>query len=566
MKYFAVRERSTTRIPRRSATMNSLLTHARKLLSITCSILLLACASEENAVDKAGSGAIDSISSGTAVVAVLGDFESFNPVTSTHFTSDHIGKFMLFTPLITYDNNLQPAPALAERWELTDTSVTLLLRSDVKWHDGQPVTAKDVKFTFDIAKQPKSASLLASAFLNQVRSAVVRDPRTIHFTFEAPHAQALDGFFWAPIPQHLLGNVGAGELAQSSYNQQPVGNGPFRFGSWQKGQRLTLVANPNYPQALGGPPELEQVVFRVLSEPTTMTTELLNGSADVIGYTLLPEQAQQIQGERGARLEHVPSREFTFVAWNNTREPFTDARVRRALAMATNRGQMIQALLQGYGQAAHGMIPPWSPMYTATEGVPHNLPAARQLLAEAGWRDTNADGILDKRGKPLRFTLMTNSENRLRQDVVTMIQHQLQQIGAQADIRTAEFHTMLDQYKRREYDAVVSAWSLDAFRIDPTPLFSCAEARKQRSANRTGYCNPQADRLMQQALRTTDPAQAKQIWARFTELLQQDQPLTFLFWLEDLYGVGPRLENVEIDARGMLGNVARWRVRTGHER
>jgi peptide/nickel transport system substrate-binding protein len=497
---------------------------------------------------------------GTAVIAVSADFQSFNPVVNTHLTTDDVIKFMLFTPLIQYDEKLAPQPWLAESWQLSDSSVTFTLRSDVRWHDGQPVTAEDVKFTFDLAKDTTTGSLLGSAYLNMVESATVVDPRTIRFDFVAPHAQALDGFWWPPLPRHLLQGVTPAGLAQHAFNRRPVGSGPFRFTEWRPGQSLTLDANPDFPAGLGGRPNLDRVVWRVVPEATTMATELISGTADVIGYTLLPDQAQQIRQQegQGVELRHHPSREFTFIAWNNNHELFRDAAVRRALTMAVNREQIISALLQGFAVPAHGMIPPWSPMYTDIGALPFDPNQARQILQQAGWTDSNGDRVLDRGGRPFRFILLVNSANRLHQDMATVIQQQLAAVGVGVEVRTQEFQSMLQQYKARNYEAVIANWILDTFKVDPTPIFSCAQARIPNSANRTGYCNPQADALVEQGLRTTDAAQGKQTWERFSRMLQQDQPLTFLYWIEDLAGVGPRLRNVEMDARSKIANIRDW--------
>lgn len=527
-----------------------------RTLALLFAVLLAACGGD--AGDGGGTEAGKPVTGGTAIFDVLGQFQGFNPVTVTHSTSIEAGRYMLFTPLFRYDEDLQPQPYLAERWELTDTSVTFHLRPDVRWHDGPPVTAEDVKFTFDLAKNPETASLLGSAYLSQIESATVVDPRTIRFAFSAPHAQALDGFWWEPLPKHLLEGVPPAELAQAEFNRNPVGSGPFRFVRWDQGEQLVLEANPDFPAELGGRPRLDRVVFKVLAEPTAMVTELLNGSADVIGYTLLPDQAQQVQQAPGATLKHFPAREFWYVAWNNTREPFSDPRIRRAMAMAMNRPELIEGLLHGFGTPAHGMIPPWSPLYTPAEPLPYDPAQAKRLLAEAGWTDSDGDGIVDKDGRPLRFTLLTNTENRLRQDIATVLQQQLRQVGVATDVRTMEFQSMLQQFKARDYDAVISAWILDTFKVDPVPLFACAEARKANTANRTGYCNPRADRLIEQGLRASDAGQAKQTWAEFSQILQQDQPMTFLFWLEDLGGVGPRIQGVEMDVRSKLVSVHDW--------
>jgi peptide/nickel transport system substrate-binding protein len=536
---------------------------APRAFTIIGSLALLAACGGGGGGENGKGGSGGAGQGGTAIVGILGNVQSFNPVTNTASTVQDIERYMLFTPLVQFDEKLQPKPYLAESWTMDgDTGVTLKLRRDVKWHDGQPVTAEDVKFTFDLAKNPKATSgLVGSVYLTQVKSATVVDPYTIRFAFTNPHAQALEDFWWSPLPKHILGNVAPEQLTQHPFNQKPVGSGPFKFGEFRPTQSLVLEANPTFPAALGGRPKLDRVVFRMIPEATTLVTELLNGTADVIGWTLLPDQAAQVKSQsgNGYRLSNFPSREFYYVGWNNEREPFKDANVRRALGMAINKPQMIQGLLRGFGSPAHGVIPPWSPMYTnLSQADRYDPAAAKQLLAQAGWRDTNGDGIVEKNGRPLRFTLLTNSENQLRKDVAAFVQQQLKQVGADAQVRTIEFQTMLQQHKSREYDAVITGWVLDTFRVDPVALFSCAEARKKGSPNRTGYCNPQLDQLMETGMRTNDPAQGKATWAQFSQLLHQDQPMTTLFWIDDMAGIGRRIQNVQMDPRSKLVSVASW--------
>ncbi|HEV2149667.1 MAG TPA: peptide-binding protein [Longimicrobiaceae bacterium] len=536
---------------------------ASRLGWVAAALLLAACGGGDTGGGGAGGDAGSPQQGGTAVVGVRSDFGGFNPVTNSAAVTDDIIKHMLFTPLVQYDEKLNVQPYLAESWELTDTAVTFRLRDDVTWHDGRPVTAEDVKFTFDLAKNPESAAGIVGAYLPMVKSATVVDPRTIRFGFVAPHASPLEGFWWAPVPKHLLEGVAPSELSRAPYNLNPVGSGPFKFASWQQGQQLTLEANPQFPETLGGRPKVDRVVFRIVPEATTRMTELTNGAMDA-DLSILPAEGQQVK-ERGggAEIEQFPSREFTYVGWNNAREPFRDARVRRALAMSINREEIIQALMFGFAQPAGSVIPPFSPLNPGLEPLPFDPAAAKRLLQEAGWQDTNGDGILEKGGQPLRFTLITNAANQLYQDIATVIQRQLRQVGAQVEIRTLEFQTMLQQHKAREYDAILSNWSWDYFRPDPTPLFSCAEARKPQSPNRTGYCNPQADQLVETGLRASDAGRAKQIWTQFSQIVQQDQPLTPLYWTEELMGVGPRLQGVETDARGELVNAPEWWLRGG---
>lgn len=495
------------------------------------------------------------VQGGTAVVAVTSDFQAFNPVTNTALVTNEVINFMLFTPLIQFNENLEAVPALAESWEMTDSAVTFTLRDDVAWHDGRPVTADDVLFTFELAKNPESASLLGSAYLTMITDATVIDPRTIRFDFDGPHSQPLQAFWWPPLPRHLIGDAAPAELAQLPYNRQPVGNGPFRFVSWEAGQQVTLEAFEGYPEGLGGRPRLDRVVFRIIPEATTRQTEVLTGGVD-INHTVQPDEAEQMEASEDVRLISFPGREFLYIGWNNEVGPLADARVRRALGMAIDRAGLIDALMFGHAEPAAGMIPPWSPVNPGVEPMPYDTLAARQLLADAGYTP-GPGGILQRDGRPLRFSMLS-SEDRLRQDIGVVLQQQFRKVGADVQVRAVEFQTLLQQHRSRDYEAVISGWSLDTFRVDPSPLFSCEEARIPASANRAGYCNPAADELIEAGTRATDEARATEIWGDFSRILQQDQPITFLVWQEQMAAVGPRLQGVEMDVRGKFRSAQDW--------
>jgi peptide/nickel transport system substrate-binding protein len=204
------------------------------------------------------------------------------------------------------------------------------------------------------------------------------------------------------------------------------------------------------------------------------------------------------------------------------------------------------------------ILPPISPLAPELQPIPYDPAGAKALLAEAGWTDSNRDGVLDQAGRPLRFTILTNAANQLLQDIATVVQEQLKAAGVDAQIRTLEFQTLLQQHRARDYEAVLSNWGWDYFRPDPTPLFSCAEAERPSSPNRAGYCNPRADQLMEAGLRELDAARARTSWGQYSQILQQDQPITPLYWNVDLTATGPTLQGVTTDARGQLVSVSRW--------
>lgn len=524
------------------------------LLSVLVSIALPACG---EAAFEAGAG--------TVVVGVRNDFGAFNPIINSDLYTGELINFALFTPLVQYDSGLNVVPYLAESWvEQGDTAVLFRLRRDVRWHDGRPVTASDVAFTFDRAKAPASASLLAFAFLPDVTAAEVVDSFTVRFRYSRPHAQSLEDFWWAPVPRHLLEEVPPAELRNAPFNRDPVGSGPFRFAEWRSGERLVLERNPDFPEALGGPPLTGRLMLRIVPEASTLLAELITGSIQV-DVPVLPDQVERIRAQGGLRLFAYPGRTVYYVGWNHARLPFEDARVRRALALAIDRRTIIDALLQGQGTIATGPIPPWSPVHPPDVAPLEHAPdVARQILDSAGWQDRDGDGIReDRSGTPLRFTLLA-SDDQLRRSVVEVLRSQFEQIGAAATIRLVEFQTMIEAHRERDFDAIFTNWILDNFRVASAPfaLFHSSQADEPRSANRSSVRDPVLDDLIDRGGASTDPQEQKRIWREFTLRLQEEQPVTFMFWLNELAAAATSLEGIVMDPRGELLTLPRWtRVR-----
>lgn len=513
---------------------------------------LLACGGGD------GTGRANEGKGGTVTVGMRTDFQPINPVTAGDQYTIELINYALFTPLIQYDEKLQARPYLADSWDMSDTAVTFHLRKDVRWHDGKPVTAEDVKFTFDMAKDDATGSLIGSAYLPMVKSAEVVDSYTIHFRFVEPHAQAIEDFWWAPAPKHLLQGVAAAEMRNAAYNRAPVGSGPFKFSQWQANQRLVVERNPDFPEALGGPANLDRVVLRIIPEPSTMLTELLTGGVQV-DVPVAPDQTRQIKQNRSIEFFGFPGKTVYYIGWNNKRPPFNSANVRRAMAMAIDRKEIIDALLFGQGSPAISTVPPWHPLYPRdVQPLAYDIAGAGKLLDSEGWKDRNGDGVREKGGRPLRFTLMT-SENPLNRSVVEVIQSQLKKIGVDAQIRTLEFQTLLTQHKARDFDAVFTSWVLDNFQMASAPaaLMHSKLATVPNSTNRSAISIPELDRLIDAAARATTEEQARPIWRDMTNVLQREQPLTFVYWLNELAasrGVG----GVQMDPRGELLTIGKW--------
>lgn len=491
---------------------------------------------------------------GTAVVALLSDFDAFNQFVSTTFETGEVMRRILYTPLVALDEDMNYVPYLAESMALSEDGLTLTftLRPEATWHDGEPLTAEDVVWSTNMYMDPELAyaNLQYFQFVDRVEAT---DEHTVVFHFTEPHSDAYADFLeWQPMPKHLLEDVPVSEMRSAPFNQNPVGSGPFRFVSWTLNQQAVFEA---YEDFFLGRPNLDRVVFRIIPDQTTQLTELLTGRIDYV-RGLPPAEAETVEESPNARLISYPGRSYVYLAWNTRNPLFESAAVRRALTMAINRQEIVDALLYGFGEVARTDVMPFQWQYMEDlEPLPYDPEQAREILAEAGWADSDGDGILDRNGRPFRFTLETNQGNDLREDILVIVQNNLSQIGIDAQPRLAEFNTLIDRLQNKDFDAAVSGWSVD-FKFDPTETFGCEGG----VYNFPSYCDEEADRAVRQALVTIDPEEARPLWEQYQETVARDQPYTFLYYLNERIGASNRLQGVVADARGYMVSVADWYI------
>ena len=492
---------------------------------------------------------------GTAIVGVGSDFDVFNELATTSALGDQFIGHVLFQNLLVYDKDLNYAPALADSfWVAEDgLSASFRIRDGVRWHDGRQVTVDDVVWSFEMSKLDETAYPERQA-LEYVARAERVDDRTVRFHFTGLHAEPLADFmYWTPMPKHLLEDVPPAKMINAPFNRQPVGNGPFRFVSWRANEQVVMEANEDY---WAGRPYLDRVVFRVIPEPATAITELLSGGIDLY-RNVPPSDMARLEASDAAQPLSWPTLGFTFLMFN-LREPiFQDVRVRRALTMATDRRSLVDGLVQGYGEISTG--PAASMQWERNEALepwPFDLAAAKGLLADAGWLDTDGDGILDKDGRPLRFEMTTNTDNILRRDILVALQSQFRAVGADARARSVEFNTMVDHWMSGEFDTVVAGWDL-YLRFDPTQLFETGAPY-----NGGAYSNPRIDELLRQARTTLDRAEAAPLWDEFLQIVHDEQPYIFLIADHERWGASRRLRGVEPagapNAYAPLASIARW--------
>ena len=461
----------------------------------------------------------------TQLAAVLGReyFSSFQPRPHISVTPsiDEMGLDALATELL---------PATEH-----NPIIEFRLRSGVKFHDGQEVTAKDVKFTYEAIMDPKNLSPRVSDY-EPVKDIQVMDSRSVRVVYKRLYSPAVGTWAMGLLPEHLLNeeklrqealrsgkDPAAFSMRQSEFNRQPVGCGAFIFREWKSDQYIAL---DRFPEFFEGAPNYKRYMYRIIPDLLTQEMEFYAGTID--SYGVQPYQVARLSDD--PRFQHFSgtSYAYSYIGYNMRRAPFDDPRVRRALGMAINVDSIIDFVLYQQGERTTGPFLKQTEYYNhAIAPVPYDPEGALKLLAEAGWQ-RNADGRLEKNGQKLQFTLITNSGNDIRKSILAIAQDAWKQIGI--DVRTdlVEWSVFIkERINKLDFDAVVLGWSMG---IDPDlyQIWHSSQSGPQQ-LNFVGYHNPVADDLIIRIRQEYDFDRRVELCHRLHAIIAADQPYTFLY-------------------------------------
>ncbi len=518
----------------------------------------------------------------------IGDASNLIPILVTDSASGDITG-LVYNGLVKYDKDINIVGDLADCWEIesadkhlvygdcdkyqakveeektstapveaenTDAfSLTFHLRQGVKFHDGVECTAEDVMFTYQSLIDPKVPTPYRGNYV-MVKKAEVLDKYTFRVTYDKPFAPALISWGMGILPKHLLQGK---DITKSPLTRHPIGTGPYKFVQWRTGDKIVLESNHDYFE---GRPYIDRYIYRIIPDRATMFLELRAGGIDSMGLEPLQYLKQTDTPEFKAQYNKYRYLSFgyTYLGYNLLNKRFADKRVRQAISYAIDKQELIDGVLMGLGKIANGPYKPGTWYHNPkAEGYAYDPKLARQLLAEAGWSDSNADGILDKRGQPFQFTIITNQGNDLRKKTAEIIQHRLRDVGIRVKIRIIEWAAFLKEFvDKKKFDAVILGWSGS---IDPD-VYNVWHSSKTgpKEYNFISYKNPEVDELLEKGRHTFDQEERKKYYFRFQEILAEEQPYTFLYIPEALPTVSSRIQGIEPAPLGITYNFTEWYV------
>jgi peptide/nickel transport system substrate-binding protein len=448
-----------------------------------------------------------------------------DPRYATDANSVRIGN-LIYNSLLRADENSRLQPELAQSWRMVDDQTYVLeLRRDVKFHDGKPLTAEDVKYTYESILAAKNRSPRRS-LLKPLQAVDQLGPYRVRFHLSAPYASFPDQFTLGIVPA-------ATDETQLPASNPPPGSGPFVLESINPGDTVALKSNPAYWE---GKPGVAGLIFKIVPDAMVRVLEFKKGSIDFLQNDIEPDMLPWLKKNTDAAVETNQGTTFQYIGINLTHPILKQRKVRQALAYAIDRDSIIRHLLKDLGTPATGLL---SPLNWSYEGAvtrwPYDPDKAKRLLDEAGFPDPDRDGSLS------RFRLSFKTMNLdLPRRIAEALKEQFQRVGIELEIRTYEWGTFYSDVKKGNFHLYSLAW---VGVMDPDILYQIFHSASvpPDGDNRGRYRNPELDQLLERGRTTTDTAERKLIYSRAQKILAEDLPYIPLWWKKNVVVRPPSL-------------------------
>jgi len=490
--------------------------------------------------------------------------KTITPLRSSDVYAAEVQSYVLESLLVRDPESLAWTGLIARDWQQSEDglSITFQLRRNVTFSDGHPLDSSDVVFTYDFIMDEGIAAPRERAYLEKLDDVTALGPYEVRFDFEEPYFDSLSLAGTMDIlPEHFYGQY----LDEpQSFNQSKgllMGSGPYRLANpegWTPDQGLIeLKRNPRY----WGPvqPPFDRLLWKVIENDSARLTTFRNGEVDT--YSARPREYQDLLddpelGEWTRHMEYMsPTAGYSYIGWNQSRggEPtrFADRRVRQAMTYLTDRQRIIEEIMLGYAEPAVSPFSPRSPQHDdALEPRSFDLGKARELLAQAGYRDRDGDGVLEgPEGKPFAFELTYFQGNEDTERIVLFLKDLYAQAGIRLEPDPSEWSVMLDKLEKKDFAAITLGWS-SGVEVDIYQMFHSSQT-VSGGDNFINYENPELDQIIERARGTIGEAKRMRLWHKAERILYEDQPYTFLMRRQSLVFLDQRLKNLEVTRLGL---------------
>jgi len=472
---------------------------------------------------------------GTITIGHSSKPDIINPILTSETISVNLMS-LIFSSLVRFDSAQRPVPDLAQRWEVSKDGLvwTFYLRRDVSFHDGHPLTARDVEFTYRAMMDPKNMSPMAERY-KLIQEIEIEGDHIFRVILKHPFAPFIFRLSREIAPMHLLENA---DVRDTPFNRHPVGSGPFKLADWMEDDTIVLEANREYFHK--DRPILDRLVFKAYADRKSAMRAMGRGRMD-IAFDLAASDLLSV-GRRGSfRIYSAPGASYYAILLNLKDPLFQDIRVRKALDYAIDRDSIITNQLKGYSSICTGPFNVNSWAYNPdVKATPHSPEKAAELLEQAGWVDTDGDGILDKDGRPLEISLTVPNISDSLERIVVAIRAQLMKVGISLDLVYLD-----DPEPDKAAFQMILAMVIAGTEPDRAYRFWHSQGGE---ANLSSYQNKLVDNLLEQGRQTTDLEERKAIYHKVHEVIHHDCPAIFLASGREFIGSRYRFGNTRFSS------------------
>lgn len=507
----------------------------KKILCIALAVLMIlsmAACGQKNTQDK-----------GTTLTYGSGDYTRINPAMDEHGEIN----ILIFNGLTGHNGKNEVVPGLAKNWEFDEDTrtYTFHLEEDVKWHDGEPFTAEDVKFTIEAIMDPDNGSENAPNY-EDVEEITVVDEHTVTFRLSAPNVAFLDYMTMAILPKHLLEGE---DFQSSSFFRAPIGTGPYKLESWDEGQAITLVKNQDY---FKGTPNIDTIVFKIVSDDNAKALQMQSGELNLA--LLTPKDAKKFENTDGYTVHSMTTSDYRGIMFNFGNEYWVENKdIIPAICYAIDRQAIVDTVLLGTGIVAYGPLQRNVYNNEDVEHYDYNPEKSRQILESVGCT-MGENGFYERNGEEIGFVISVGAGDQVRVDIAQAASQMLQEVGINC---TVEIPERVDWAGQMAY---LIGWGSPFDADDHTyKVFGTG-----KGANYSSYSNAKVDELLTQARESDDPAVRAEAYDAFQVELANDPPYTFICYVDADYVSTSNIHGIDESTVmghhgvGIFWNVAEW--------